>query len=298
MTHGKLLSRWLFQASGMCDEVIKWRIRMNRRIDKKEVLTRLNIPALYKENISKFRETKPGQGIGLCPFHDDNSPSLSININTGVYHCFSCDVSGGVIDFCMKLWNLSFKETLHRLAERAGIKTTDNSKPVKPRLAASFDYKDILGKKIYWKERWEPGHNGRKKEFYFFHLDENGKKQKGRFIEAVPYNLHLIAKTKEGDIIYFLEGERKVDLLTSWGLIATTLDSGAKSRWRVSYTRFFKEREIIIIPDNDEAGEGYLQTIATALHGAAKTLRVLRLPGLGEREDVLDWFRKGGFTDA
>lgn len=270
---------------------------MNRHIDKNDVLSRTNFTSLFGEIVRNFKETKAGQAIGLCPFHDDTHPSLSLNLKSGVFYCFSCGNKGNTIALCMRVWGNDFKTTLHRLAERVGIRTTDN-KPVKPRFVASFDYTDIEGKKIYWKERWEPGHNGRKKEFYFFHLDKNGKKQKGRFIEAVPYNLHLIAKTKEGDVIYFLEGELKADLFTSWGLIATTLDSGAKSQWRVSYTRFFEEREIIIIPDNDEAGEGYLQTIATALHGMTKSLRVLRLPGLAEKEDILDWFRKGGFIDA
>jgi putative DNA primase/helicase len=133
----------------------------------------------------------------------------------------------------------------------------------------------------------------RKKVFYFYHLEANGKKQKNRGYDAVPYRLHEIVKA---DKIFILEGESKADLLASWGLAATCLDSGSKSKWHSRYEQFFIGKEIIICPDNDSAGEGYLKTIAAALHGKAKSVKVLRLPGLKEKEDILDWIKRGGGT--
>lgn len=95
-------------------------------------------------------------------------------------------------------------------------------------------------------------------------------------------------------VVYFLEGEAKADMLASWGLVATCLDTGAESKWKPAYTPYFKGRDVVIVPDNDKAGEGYCTTVATALQGVAATVRVLRLPGLPEKGDVLDWIETPG----
>lgn len=268
-------------------------------IDKKAVIEKTDFAALYHEAVQKFKITKPGQATGLCPFHSDSNPSLSLNLSSGAFNCFSCGAKGGPVDLLMQTWGLDFKTTLTRLAEKAGIATTQaapKGKTGKPRTVATFYYTDAEGKRLYWKERIEPGKNGRKKEFIFYHLDKAGKKQTGRGeSEAVPYRLHEIIKDER---VFILEGEKKADLLASWGLTATCLDSGAKSKWHDRYTPFFEGKEVVIVPDNDTAGEEYLQTIATALYGKVKSLKVLRLPGLKNKEDIIDWVKQGGRADA
>ena len=270
-----------------------------KTLDKKQILEKTDFTALFSEVIQKYKGTKPGQATGLCPFHSDSNPSLSLNLSSGAFNCFSCGAKGGPVDLFMQVWGLSFLETLKRLAERAGIDTTQatpKGKTGKPRTVATFYYTDAEGKRLYWKERIEPGRNGRKKEFIFYHLDKAGKKQTGRGgVEAVPYRLHEIVKAETA---YILEGCAKSDLLASWGLAATCLDSGAKSKWHERYTSIFEGKEVVIVPDNDPAGEEYLSTIATALYGKVKSLKVLRLPGLKEKQDLLDWIKQGGRKDA
>ena len=61
-----------------------------------------------------------GQKKGLCPFHDEKSPSFHVTPSKGYFHCFGCQVGGDVIAFLMKLEHLSFSETVERLAERIG----------------------------------------------------------------------------------------------------------------------------------------------------------------------------------
>ncbi|HBR17151.1 MAG TPA: hypothetical protein DD725_06035, partial [Deltaproteobacteria bacterium] len=262
-------------------------------IDKKEILSRTDFKTLFAENISKFKVTTPSQAVGLCPFHDDHNPSLSMNLESGAFHCFSsCGAKGGPVDLLMKVWGVDFKTALDRLAERAGVKIAGSERITgKPQAIAVFHYTDASGKRRYRKVRYEPGRDGRKKEFFFFH----GDKEKGRGCDAVPYRLHEITKA---DRIFILEGEAKADLLASWGLAAACLDSGSNSKWHPRYDQYFAGKEIVIVPDNDSAGLGYMQTIANALYGEAKNIKVLRLPGLKEKEDVIDWHKRNTGTDT
>ena len=61
-----------------------------------------------------------GQKKGLCPFHDEKSPSFHVTPSKGFFHCFGCQASGDVIAFLMKIDHLSFTETIERLADRIG----------------------------------------------------------------------------------------------------------------------------------------------------------------------------------
>ncbi|OSM42398.1 DNA primase [Nesterenkonia sp. PF2B19] len=69
--------------------------------------------------------TLKGAGIGswkgLCPFHDERTPSFHIRPHVGTYHCFGCGESGDVIAFLMAMEHTSFQETVERLAHKAGI---------------------------------------------------------------------------------------------------------------------------------------------------------------------------------
>ena len=61
-----------------------------------------------------------GQKKGLCPFHDEKSPSFHVTPSKNYYHCFGCGAGGDVIDFMMKTDHLSFTETIERLASQIG----------------------------------------------------------------------------------------------------------------------------------------------------------------------------------
>ena len=65
-----------------------------------------------------------GQKKGLCPFHDEKSPSFHVTPSKGYFHCFGCQTGGDVIAFIMKMEHLTFTETIERLAERIGYQLT------------------------------------------------------------------------------------------------------------------------------------------------------------------------------
>jgi DNA primase len=59
--------------------------------------------------------------VGLCPFHDERTPSFSVNAEHGLYHCFGCGASGDAISFVRETDGLDFAEAIEHLAERYGV---------------------------------------------------------------------------------------------------------------------------------------------------------------------------------
>jgi DNA primase len=72
----------------------------------------------------QLRPAGAGRLKGLCPFHEEKTPSFSINPTAGLYHCFGCGVGGDVIRFLRDIENLTFVEAVERLAARAGVELT------------------------------------------------------------------------------------------------------------------------------------------------------------------------------
>lgn len=67
--------------------------------------------------------TKKGQNYwGCCPFHNEKTPSFSVNEDKGFYHCFGCGEHGDIISFTMKSENVGFVDAIKELAEMAGLK--------------------------------------------------------------------------------------------------------------------------------------------------------------------------------
>ena len=59
--------------------------------------------------------------VGLCPFHQEKTPSFTVSSEKQVYHCFGCAKGGNVITFVMEFEKVSFTEAVRSLAEKAGI---------------------------------------------------------------------------------------------------------------------------------------------------------------------------------
>ena len=256
---------------------------------------------IFKEVIPQLfpgaKQSGNDQIVVCCPFHDDKNPSLSVNTVAGLFNCFACEAKGNGFDLYMKIKGCDFKTALDELEALAGI-TAARARKQKPKVVATFTYHDADGKPLYWKKRFEPSFDGkRSKAFCFYHGAANGPKQrKGRGGVAVPYNLHKLAVLPQGEPVYFLEGEQKADILNRWGLCATTLDSGGQSgkgnAWREEWNSYFAGRDVFIIPDNDKTGLAYQNMLAGHLLPVAASVKVVRLPGLKAKEDIVDWLKR------
>ena len=65
--------------------------------------------------------------VGLCPFHNEKSPSFSVSPGKQLYHCFGCGVGGNVITFVMEYENYTFLEAVKYLADKAGMQLPETS---------------------------------------------------------------------------------------------------------------------------------------------------------------------------
>jgi DNA primase len=88
--------------------------------DVQLVKERADIAEVIGDQVT-LRNAGGGNFKGLCPFHDEKSPSFSVRPAVGAYHCFGCGEGGDVISFVTKIDHLSFAEAVERLAARYGV---------------------------------------------------------------------------------------------------------------------------------------------------------------------------------
>lgn len=110
-----------------------------------ELLTSLREKCDIVEVISEYIPlTKKGRNyFGLCPFHDDHSPSLSVSSEKQIYKCFVCGSSGNVFNFVMNYEHLSFQETIRLLANKHGMSEEFNIKTIESKYQPFYDIMNI-----------------------------------------------------------------------------------------------------------------------------------------------------------
>ncbi|MET0886979.1 MAG: DNA primase [Mycetocola sp.] len=94
-----------------------------RSSDIDEVKSRTNIADIVGDFVS-LKSAGVGSLKGLCPFHDERSPSFHVRPQLGFYHCFGCGESGDVISFLQKMDHVTFADAVERLAARVGFQLT------------------------------------------------------------------------------------------------------------------------------------------------------------------------------
>ena len=97
--------------------------------------------------------------FGLCPFHNEKSPSFSVSPDKQIFHCFGCGVGGNVFTFLMKIEGISFIEAIQNLAERANIvlpKLENNEESGKEELKAKVYKVNEFAAEYYHKNLYLP----------------------------------------------------------------------------------------------------------------------------------------------
>ena len=96
---------------------------MAGRIKAEDITTvkeRTSIEDVVRDHVT-LRPAGVGSLKGLCPFHDEKTPSFTVRPTVGSYHCFGCGEGGDVISFVQKVEHLTFTESIERLAAKLGI---------------------------------------------------------------------------------------------------------------------------------------------------------------------------------
>ena len=84
-----------------------------------ELRARLSLASVIGRQVRLTRKGR--EFLGLCPFHNEKTPSFSVNEEKGFYHCFGCGAHGDVISYQMQVHHLSFVEAVEQLAEQVGL---------------------------------------------------------------------------------------------------------------------------------------------------------------------------------
>jgi len=96
--------------------------------------------------------------VGLCPFHDDHSPSLSVSPVKQIFKCFSCGVGGDVLKFVQLAEGLTFPQAVERLAQRAGIKLKTDFRRPSPRADSTEPDSDADPQQLARANKWAAGY--------------------------------------------------------------------------------------------------------------------------------------------
>lgn len=261
---------------------------------KNEILSNLDFHDFYQSEVENLsRPNNKGQAMGLCPFHDDSDPSFSVNIEKGLFKCFGCEAKGSVFDFYMKMNRVDFKTAISKLSEFAGIDLQKKKKKRinRPRrIEVIYDFRDENDQLLYQVLRYKP------KSFSQRRPDPN---RPGSWINnldgvrLIPYRLSELLKA---DVVFVVEGEKSADLLHSLELTATCSSKGA-GNWPDEFKKYFMDKKVIILPDNDIPGRNHAKIVANSLVETAEEIKVVELPGLPNKDDVFDWINNGHTKD-
>lgn len=164
----------------------------------------------------------------------------------------------------------------------------------------TYKYTDEKGTLLFTKYRVEPGREGKKKDFYYEHIDKNGNAVKSldgchRVLYRLP---ELIKAIDKGQTIYLVEGEKDADNLSKNSIPATTALGSLE--WNDEYTETLKNADVAILFDMDKTGHKRRDLLCKKLFGKVKRLRVVDLPGLEYRDshgdDISDWLKHNALS--
>ena len=218
-----------------------------------------------------------GNGAANCPHHEDRTHSLSVKFGR----------KGELLVKCHSDRGCSFGEianALQRPPKDFFFHAAGNDRPM-DRIEAIYDYVDEHGVVLYQSMRFIP------KRFQLRKPDGTGWTNNIEGVRRVPFRLNEIHNAPRDRTVLVFEGEKKVECAESLGLLATC-NAGGSEKWLLEWAPIFKDRPVCIFPDHDEKGWRHAATVAKCLVGAAKPLRLVELPGMRMRDDVIDWRRR------
>ncbi len=248
----------------------------------------------------------------LCPAHEDKRASAFVK----------ADKNGNAILRC-------FAGCSRRaICEAMGISETDlyvkkRSTTSSKELIATYKYFNESGTLLYEKQRYLSP-DGTKTFLYlrsdgagchlwslnagWFDLqgrnwkkidkanNQNQKpKENARWFEAAPrvlYKLPQVRIAQPGSLILLCEGEKDADNAEQFGFVTTT--AGSSTDWRKEFADALQGFNVVILPDNDDAGRKFAKRAARDLFSKATSIRIVELPGLKKNGDLTDWIKASG----
>jgi len=236
-----------------------------------ELKGQLDIVSLISDYVELKRAGKNFKG--LCPFHQENTPSFFVNPDNKYYHCFGCGAGGDAINFIMELENTTFQESIKILARRTGMELPDLS----------------TGERTFYKKREKMfALNQLTAKFYHYLLVESkvGKialdylaKRGFSREDAKKYKLGFAPKEWQVLLKYLQKKDYSLDFLLQTGLVSKGKNNSYydKFRNRIIFPIFNSRGEVLafggrILPGDQNKGPKYLNSPETLLYSKKKNL--------------------------
>ncbi len=203
---------------------------------------------------------KGREHVGLCPFHNEKTPSFTVNEDKGFYHCFGCGEHGDVIGFVMNTENLSFPEAVERLAGLAGLAMPVETPEEREREEQRKGLGEAVEAAAKWFESRLHGHEGKAALAYL----------KGRGLDdATIARFRLGYAPESGEALKRALADKGFDekILVDAGLLKRPDDG------RAPYG-FFRERVMFPIGDR----EGRIIAFGARLMGDARAAKYINSP--------------------
>lgn len=248
----------------------------------------------HMETVAKALLGEPNRALSSkSEMRFGNRGSMSVDLDKGTWYDNEAGEGGGVLALVKRQTGLTNGRAVSYLREDLSIPIEDDrplQKPATPkRIVATYDYFDEDGDLVFQVCRYEP------KDFRQRRPDPTGREEwswsvKG--VRQVPYHLIDILNLEGRGTVYVVEGEKDADKLKAAGFVATC-NAGGAGKWPETFREFFGGLDVVIIPDNDDAGRNHCDLVGANLVGVAESVRICDLPELPHKGDVSDWIEAG-----
>lgn len=224
---------------------------------------------------------KGDQLSGPCPFHPDASPSFGLNVNTSQWICRAGCGEGNYFTFKKMLNDPSLIQPSRKPIENKREWDKEGHA-----LKETYTYHDEFGAPLYQVLRYEP------KYFSQRHLQCDGTwKPSIQGIKRYPYNLREIQK-RSNELLWWVEGEKDVNNLTTNGCLATT-SSGGSNGFQSEIISYLHNPQVLIIPDKDMTGHQYALKVKDAFNLLKPKTSIFMCDMPEAYKDVSEFFEAG-----
>lgn len=260
-------------------------------------------PSYLERRLSESR--REGRELVAASINGGRGNSFKINLDTGKWAEFSGNERGGdTVSFVAAQEGIGQGEAARLIAEELGLSSPpllarkSKELPEAPTVGIPtkiYTYYNPDGSQAYCVGRWEKG--GCRKAIRPGSFDATGTFRFGmKGAKPIPYNLVGTVNRPgviESAFVVVVEGENKADALLDLGICATC-NTGGAGKWKDEYAHYFQGKAVIILPDNDEPGKAHAEKVAVSLASAAESVKVVELPGLPIKGDIVDWLKMPG----
>jgi hypothetical protein len=264
------------------------------------------VASYYTARVPQLNQRRAVEWRCACPIHHGKEDNFAVESDTGRWFCHStCGRGGDILELEAALTGADFpgcKRAVFRLVGRIepeyrhnnGTHSNGNSATGAAggwREVARYPYTDRDGNPLFEVIRYLKPDG--EKVFRQCRPDGcGGIVWNLDGIERVPYRLPELLKA---ETVYLPEGEKDVHTLEGWGLVASCNPGGSgSSALYARWVDYFRDRHIVIVPDNDVPGRKHAAAVAAALLSVAASVRIVELPNSPAKGDVTDWRDAGG----